>query len=275
MDIFIRYIAKTDYLPNKFPTKAYDSRILYILDGKGEMRFADKAVTIKKGAFCYYPPGTEYYPVSSAEAPLKFIVVNFDFSTKNKHISAALPPVASADYDPSMAVITHTGCGVDLFMNHFVISNAYFLNDLMETVEEEFKKHTVHAAEIAAAYLKCALLKLTEFKNQKENELYNKIIGYIDSNYKTIKDNRQIAQALNYHPYYINNVIKQHSGITLHRYLTKIRLAKACEMLTFTKLSISEISKEIGFDNPNQFSNIFSKEYGASPSAYRKSLYII
>jgi AraC family transcriptional regulator of adaptative response / methylphosphotriester-DNA alkyltransferase methyltransferase len=50
---------------------------------------------------------------------------------------------------------------------------------------------------------------------------------------------------------------------------------KATELLIFTDMSIAEISSEIGINNPNNFCNIFFKEYGVSPSAYRKSIKII
>lgn len=275
MDLFIRHLAKTDYLPNNFPTKAYDLRIFYILNGVGEIILSGERNSIAKDYFCYCPTGCEYYPISSKENPLHFIVINFDFSHKNKHIQNVLGPVKSNKFDENSALFSQNDCELEIFKHPFVIPNAQFIQEILLNAEKEYKKNTIYANEIAEAYLKCALLKLAEFKNQKGNHLYNKIINYISNNYKTIKSNNDIAVALGYHPFYLSKVIEHHSGLTLHRYIKKFRLTKAAELLAFTEMSITEISNEIGIDNANHFCNIFSKEYGASPSAYRNSIKII
>ena len=114
-----------------------------------------------------------------------------------------------------------------------------------------------------------------EYKNQKGNILYNKIINYISTNYKNIKSNNDISNALGYHSFYLSNVLEHHSGLTLHRYIKKFRLTKATELLAFTDKSIAEISNEIGINNPNHFCNIFKEEYGISPTAYRNTIKII
>ena len=272
MDIFIRYLAKTDRLPNKFPTKAYDLRIFYILDGKGEINLADEKYNLSKGSFCYCPTGVEYYPLSSKENPLNFIVINFDLSHQNKYKQNFLAPVKSKKFNKELGIFSQNECELELFKQPFVIHNALFLEEILLNTEMEYKKNTIYANEIAESYLKCALLKLAEFKNQKGNHLYNKIINYIFNNYKTIKSNEDIAAALGYHSFYLSNVLQHHSGLTLHRYIKKVWLTKAAELLAFTDLSIAEISNEIGLDNANHFCNIFSKEYGVSPSAYRNSI---
>lgn len=272
MDIFIRYLAKTDCLPNKFPTKAYDLRIFYILDGKGEINLADERYPLAKGSFCYCPTGVEYYPLSASDNPLKFIVINFDLSHKNKHIQNFLTPVKSKKFNQELGIFSQNECELELFKQPFVIQNALFIEEILLNTEMEYKKNTIYATEIAESYLKCALLKLAEFKNQKGNHLYNKIINYISNNYKTIKSNDDVAAALGYHSFYLSNVLQHHSGLTLHKYIKKFRLTKAAELLAFTDMSIAEITNEIGMDNPNHFYNIFSKEYGVSPSAYRNSI---
>lgn len=275
MELFIRYLAKTDFLPNKFPTMAYDLRIFYILDGKGEIKLSDEKYIITKGTFCYFPTGTEYYPISSNDEPLNFIVINFDLTTQNKHIQNILSPVATKYYNKNFGIYSQNDCELELFKKPFVIPNAQFIEELILNTEKEYKKHTIHANEIAESYLKCALLKLTEYNNQKGNNLYNKITNYIFDNYGNIKSNADVGKALGYHPFYLSKILENHSGLTLHRYIKKYRLTKAAELLTFSDMSIAEISNEIGINNPNNFCNIFSKEYGISPSAYRKSIKII
>ena len=272
MDLFIRYLAKTDCLPNKFPTKAYDLRIFYILDGEGEILLANERYPLTRGSFCYCPTGIEYYPLSSSDNPLKFIVINFDLSHQNKHIQNFLTPVKSNKFVNELGIFSQNECEIELFREAFVIPNALFIEEILINTEKEYKKNTIYANEIAESYLKCALLKLAEYKNQKGNHLYNEIINYISNNYKTIKLNDDVANALGYHSFYLSNVLQHHSGLTLHKYIKKFRLTKAAELLAFTDMSIAEITNEIGIENPNHFCSIFSREYGVAPSIYRNSI---
>lgn len=275
MELFIRYLSKTNKLPNKFATKAYDLRIFYILNGEGKIIINGESNAIAKGAFCYCPTGTEYYPISSYEKPLDFIVINFDLSTKNKHRQKTVGTVKSDEFDNALGIFSQDECEVELYKNPFIISNAHFIEEILLTTEKEYKKHTVYAREIAQSYLKCALLKLAEFKSQKGNYVYNKIVDFIENNYKNIKSNENVSEALGYHPFYLSKVIKQHSGLTLNRYIKKLRLAKAAELLALSDMSITEISNKIGIENANHFCNIFTKEYGMPPSAYRNSIKIV
>ena len=53
-------------------------------------------------------------------------------------------------------------------------------------------------------------------------------------------------------------------------YLNDLRLQKACELLTCSNDRIGEISTAVGFENTNHFINLFRRQYGMTPGAYRK-----
>lgn len=53
-------------------------------------------------------------------------------------------------------------------------------------------------------------------------------------------------------------------------FIRKMRLYQARQLLRTTDLNISEIAYELGFTDPNYFSRVFSKEFGAPPSAVRE-----
>ncbi len=62
---------------------------------------------------------------------------------------------------------------------------------------------------------------------------------------------------------------KQYTGVTPTEYVTGLRLQKAKQLLTETRLSIKEIAYTCGFENEYYFSNFFKKHTQASPSAFR------
>lgn len=53
-------------------------------------------------------------------------------------------------------------------------------------------------------------------------------------------------------------------------YLNCLRLQKACELLMCGDDRIGEISATVGFESTNHFINLFRREYGMTPGAYRK-----
>ena len=60
-------------------------------------------------------------------------------------------------------------------------------------------------------------------------------------------------------------------GMSPMRYLNKLRLDHAAKLLNSSNLSISEISRQSGFEDSNYFSRIFHKKFGVPPGKWRKA----
>jgi AraC-like DNA-binding protein len=61
------------------------------------------------------------------------------------------------------------------------------------------------------------------------------------------------------------------TGLSTTKFIKKIRLQKAEELLNNLELNITEIAYKTGFD-VKYFSKMFKQTYGLSPSDYRKTL---
>lgn len=59
-------------------------------------------------------------------------------------------------------------------------------------------------------------------------------------------------------------------GISVIEYLQKLRLHNACQHLELSQKSVSEISYQVGYQNVNAFRKVFVREYGLTPSEFRK-----
>ena len=60
-------------------------------------------------------------------------------------------------------------------------------------------------------------------------------------------------------------------GLPPLKYLNKKRMEAAENLLLSTRKKIHEIAQETGFENTNHFINLFKKEYGSTPQAYREA----
>lgn len=79
----------------------------------------------------------------------------------------------------------------------------------------------------------------------------------------------RLAEVCHFHPVYLSRVYKETAGITLGDYINRVREEKAEELLRTTRMTVLEISKEMGFATDNYFCRWFRKRTGMSPQHYR------
>ena len=61
------------------------------------------------------------------------------------------------------------------------------------------------------------------------------------------------------------------TGLTPHRYLIKVRVEAACDLLQRTSMSITEVGMRCGFGQPSHFSTMFRQALGMTPREYRQA----
>ena len=275
MDMFLRNarLSYVVYDPTAFDwkRKACDCRAIFVLSGNGKVFLEGKIYPLKENTICYYPAGAEYAFTFSRQENSCFISYNFDFDRKNAHFKSCRKTVNSEEFNPEEAFFSQNDCEQEVFKSPFVIENVDRFRDLFIKVSEEFKNGAGNEP-AAAALLQYTLLKMVETKDDDALviTLYEKAVEYINQNYSSIKDNREIAEALNYHEYYINRIFKLKTGKTLHKYIVDLRLEKAANLLADGLFSVGEVAKSVGFYNADHFSKRFYEKYGMSPSVYKK-----
>ena len=79
----------------------------------------------------------------------------------------------------------------------------------------------------------------------------------------------EIARAAGFSPDYLSRKFRQATGMSVHAYLTFLRLRKASVELRETDRSITEIALSCGFSDSNYFKDCFRQHYGCSPRAWR------
>ncbi len=72
---------------------------------------------------------------------------------------------------------------------------------------------------------------------------------------------------------YFSTVFKKETGKTFVTYLTDLRMREARRMLEEGDEKTYIIAERCGYEDPNYFSYVFRKQFGLSPSKFRKSLH--
>lgn len=68
---------------------------------------------------------------------------------------------------------------------------------------------------------------------------------------------------------YFSTIFKKETGKSFISYLTDYRMDQAAQRLVATDKKSYAIAKEVGYADPNYFSYVFKRQFGASPSKYR------
>lgn len=80
-----------------------------------------------------------------------------------------------------------------------------------------------------------------------------------------------IAQNLNLTPDYLSSMLKSLTGQTTQQHIHSKLIEKAKVKLSTTKLSVSEIAYELGFEHPQSFSKLFKSKTNQTPVEFRSS----
>src|SRR5699024_10022431 len=98
-----------------------------------------------------------------------------------------------------------------------------------------------------------------------------KSLKYIEENFKTETISKQIEE-INRSAYTLRKYIKiaKKTQITFKELLQKKRLYKAKELLSGTKIPITRIIEEVGYNNVSYFYRIFKNKYGQTPKQFRE-----
>ena len=80
----------------------------------------------------------------------------------------------------------------------------------------------------------------------------------------------RLSEVCHFHPVYMSRVFKEAEGVTVGDYINRVRLEKAKELLTGSRLTVLEISRQMGFATDNYFCRWFRRQTGFSPHRFRE-----
>lgn len=81
-------------------------------------------------------------------------------------------------------------------------------------------------------------------------------------------DNARVAAQADVTPNHLSAVFRERLGMTLHRYLTQVRIEQAKRLLQAGTATITEIAARTGFSGIHAFCRAFRRETGQTPGQY-------
>ena len=246
----------------KLHTHEDRAEIAFVYMGRGVHKIAGKTYYSEPGDILIYNQGVEHEDQARPGETVRFFVA----AIKNLQLSGRPAGFVTYNNDNCM----------------FDSGNYYnFIQRGFEAIEDCLVVQSPTVTALSNGFLTSLLAIMEEISDVEEEDvvmapledLAEQIRAHIEQHYAENFTLEELSQEFEVSRYYAAHIFSRAFGVSPMKYRTKVRVREAKRLLEDSEYNISYVAKEVGYDDPNRFSQVFSKEVGQTPSRYRKSLY--
>ena len=205
-------------------------RIIYVTGSPIRYTIRGSVLTLEKGDVLYTPPNTIYSAGGTDEhIPSEFLYLYFH--------------VLPHHQEQNFIRVMETAGKIRVF--HALRSPVEFY---FHTIMEEYEKQR-------PGYYHSSLV-------------LNKAASYIAANIRDPLRISQVSHVCGVSESYLYKVFSSALGLSPKEYILNCKMEYAIQLLKENNMTVTQIARELGFSNPNHFSNAFFKVTGKRPSEY-------
>jgi len=82
-----------------------------------------------------------------------------------------------------------------------------------------------------------------------------------------------VARWVHSSPYHLARIFRREIGLPIHRYVNRLRLRAAVELLGAGCDDLTQLALDVGYSSHSHFTNAFRREFQISPSDFRRSIH--
>ncbi|MBT1705834.1 helix-turn-helix domain-containing protein [Chryseosolibacter indicus] len=155
---------------------------------------------------------------------------------------------------------------------------------VFKIIEQELKARIDHfSQDVVISQIELLLNYANRFYNRQfitrkavSNDLLQRVEELLDAYFKSEETHglptvQHLSDHLNVSPDYLSDMLRSLTGQNAQQHIHNKLIEKAKERLSTTKLSVSEIAYELGFEHPQSFSKFFKLKTNSSPVDFRRS----
>lgn len=246
-------IAKPEY--NVLPRAIEWYNIHFIMQGQVELNYDRKQIVLNKGdAFCMFPGILYQYRQIIGEKPLKMLWISFDGIQSRTLLTKAGYKESAPYLKQVMTKELH-----------------HALQQLFVPPADGYKRHLELQSSLYRIFGCMTPAEESAIPYNGPAHWVPKSIEYMKTHYMERISVQDVAAYIGVHRAYLSKVFTEKVGMTPIRFLEKLKMEKAMELLRTTTYSINEIALTIGYPDPYTFTHAFSRYYGIPPGKWRKT----
>ena len=154
----------------------------------------------------------------------------------------------------------------------FQVGHVGELVQLWDAIDREARDSSALSNEICELLCRALILKVrqrqseAEHRISKSSQTYRTVREFIAENYMQVRTIEEVADACGLSPIYISRLFKRYHSGGAYRFLMRLRMNHAADLLLHHDLTVAEVAMLMGFADQFQFTRAFKREYGLPPN---------
>lgn len=259
-----------------FPPHKHDYiELNYVYHGKLSQTIGTQRITLKKGELLFL---NQYIEHSLEECREEDIIINFiidplffDYMFKEFEMNGAEQSIVN--------FLIHSLFGEERRGSYlyFKVSEVSAVQEIIEKMIVEMMNPHILSETAVKFYMGLLITELmkqsymidSSLEGTFDHQIMLEVLNYIEQDYSNAAL-EVLANQLNLQGYSLSKMIKQQIGKNFKELLQQKRIDEAKKQLRYSRLSIEEIAKDVGYQNVSYFYRLFKSIVGCTPSYYRK-----
>lgn len=243
----------------------------FFINGDVTMAIGNRRSKLNPGELVLIPPGVPHYAIINDE---NRYYQRFVFWISKEYCNQLVQTSQNYGYIMQQATVSkHYIFQFDTFQFNALQSKIF--NLIQEMQQERYGKEAKLRLCVCDLVLDINRM-VYEYehprKSAKDSSLYEKLVTYIDNH---LTENNlsleSIASKFYLNKYHISHTFKDNLGISIHQYIIKKRLELFKDYVCNDD-NLAQLCMNCGFVDYSNFYRAFKKEYGISPTEYKKQL---
>jgi AraC-like DNA-binding protein len=276
----VRYVNLLQCNPGfiEGPRRIYDHQFVYVHKGRGKVEIAGRTYTAFSGDLFFYEPGTIHAFYADVDEPYLLTGIHFDFTDIHRDRMFPIGPFALQFFNEDLITEKIHFTDFKGFPPHIHISSNSKIREIILDMVHEYEIGKIYSQEYLSGLFQIFLtivarnIQFDNIESDSKGEVVNSVINFIQEHYYENLTNQLIAQKFHFHPNYLNHIITSYTGMSLRQYLIDFRIRKSLDMLLYTRLTVTEIAKTVGFKDLHYFSRLFKNKTSLSPLQVRSGI---
>jgi AraC-like DNA-binding protein len=260
--------------------KLLDFLIVFIGKGHGIFTVGGRTFKVNTDDIVWIPPDTAH-EMSGTSERMNCIYIHFDlvYDPERSHWDACIPG-GTNDF-PDCAGLMHPKVDdpvVRKWRGLMAVENKMLVKKLMKQICIEHKRSGERAFLLLSGLI-LQLISVLISESQKSDYFENIRWKEIENSAEKIRlsgEGRmnigELARSCRLSLSHFRKLFREIHGVSPMFMHNQARLQKACEMLVYSKMNVSEIASSLGYSNVHNFSRSFSRMMKVSPKNYRKGV---